>query len=141
MCCDRAWSTHTWGVFGRDRGGRSADLIFKRGRREWRRSIRLPFLVVLAAFGLLALIVWRFTPYGGFGAGLVLGLVIGMTAWAWDQPPPFVENWRQGRDGERRTARQLRRLRHEGWLAWHDLRDDYGNVDHLVLGRGGVFLL
>src|SRR5207245_893836 len=43
--------------------------------------------------------------------------------------------------GERQTAKQLRKLRGEGWLARHDLRDQYGNLDHLVVGPGGVFLL
>src|SRR5919201_4250434 len=28
-----------------------------------------------------------------------------------------------------------------GWSVWHDLADDYGNIDHLVIGPGGVFLL
>src|SRR5207244_11258403 len=118
----------------RDRAGRSADLIFQAARRDWRRGIRLPLALIVVAIALLALPVWLFTPYGGFGAGLVLGVILGMAAWAWDQPPPFVEHWRLGRDGERQTAKQLRKLRGEGWLARHDLRDQYGNLDHLVVG-------
>src|SRR5947209_7968818 len=71
----------------RDRAGRSADLIFQAARRDWRRGIRLPLALIVVAIALLALPVWLFTPYGGFGAGLVLGVILGMAAWAWDQPP------------------------------------------------------
>jgi hypothetical protein len=103
--------------------------------------LRLRLALVMAGLGSLALPVWLFTSYGGFGAGVVVGAVVGMAAWVWDQPPPFVEKWRLGRDGERETSKQLRKLRGEGWFARHDLDDRYGNLDHLVVGPGGVFLL
>jgi hypothetical protein len=132
---------HCQDVLGRHRAGRSADRIFRAARRGWRREIRLRLAFVVVTLGLFALPVWLFTPYGGFGAGVVLGAVVSLAAWVWDQPPPFVENWRLGRDGERRTEKELRRLRSEGWFARHDLGSEYGNLDHLVVGPGGVFLL
>lgn len=125
----------------RDAAGRSADLIFRSARREWRRAIQLRLMLVVVAFALLALPVSLFTPDGGFGAGLVLGIILGMAAWAWDQPPPFVERWPQGRDGERQTARELKELRRDGWIARHDLRSTHGNTDHLLVGPDDVFVL
>jgi hypothetical protein len=50
--------------------------------------------------------------------------------------------WRRGAEGEEEVARRLRRLP-DDWLALHDLPigDRGANVDHLVIGPGGVFTL
>jgi hypothetical protein len=43
---------------------------------------------------------------------------------------------------ERKTAKALRRLPKEEWRVWHDLlREDGTNIDHVVVGVAGVFLL
>jgi hypothetical protein len=47
----------------------------------------------------------------------------------------------RGADGERRTARALRDLEGEGWHAFHDRDARYGNLDHVIVGTAGVFLL
>jgi hypothetical protein len=54
-----------------------------------------------------------------------------------------ARNWARGARGERRTARQLRRLARHGWVIFHDLAvpGSGANADHLVIGPGGVFLL
>lgn len=50
--------------------------------------------------------------------------------------------WRRGADGEERVARSLSRLP-TGWYVFHDLTVGSGgaNLDHLVIGPGGVFVL
>lgn len=50
--------------------------------------------------------------------------------------------WRRGADGEERVARSLSRLP-KGWYVFHDLTVGSGgaNLDHLVIGPGGVFVL
>src|SRR6266536_1462083 len=50
--------------------------------------------------------------------------------------------WRRGAKGEQRTARRLRRLG-RGWTVFHDLAipGSRANVDHLVIGPPGVFLV
>jgi hypothetical protein len=125
----------------RQRAGRSADEIFQKGRREWRKSILVRLAAVLIACSPVAIVAWLFAPHGEFFAGMVVGGLLAIAIWVWDEPPPFVENWRLGRDGERATAKELRKLKPEGWTAQHDLADKYGNLDHVVIGPGGVFLL
>jgi Nuclease-related domain len=54
-----------------------------------------------------------------------------------------VTAWRRGADGERRTARLLDRLTCEGYVVFHDLAlpGSPVNVDHLVIGPTGVFVI
>jgi hypothetical protein len=56
-------------------------------------------------------------------------------------PPGWIENWQTGALGEQATAKRLALLEHEGWIVLHDLRHGERNVDHVVVGPGGVFLL
>jgi hypothetical protein len=51
--------------------------------------------------------------------------------------------WRRGAAGERRTARLLRRLERDGYVSFHDLAvpESTANVDHLVIGPSGVFVV
>ena len=39
------------------------------------------------------------------------------------------------------TERELRSVERQGWVVAHDLQGRFGNVDHLVVGPGGVYLL
>jgi Nuclease-related domain len=58
-----------------------------------------------------------------------------------ESPPWHIEKWRVGEEGERRMAKALRHVGPE-WEAWHDLPGRNGtNVDHVVLGTAGLFLL
>lgn len=59
----------------------------------------------------------------------------------WDEQPEVISKWRRGAEGERRTAKALRRLPRRGWHVRHDLASRFGNVDHVVVGPSGVFLL
>jgi hypothetical protein len=51
--------------------------------------------------------------------------------------------WRDGARGERATARRLRRLERDGYTILHDVAvpGSRANVDHLVIGPGGVFVV
>jgi hypothetical protein len=92
----------------------------------------------------------------GAGAGLLgsllasrLGLVVGglaATAAGWRlrfRPSPDAVAWRRGAAGERRTARLLDPLERQGWAVLHDLAvpGSRANLDHLVIGPGGVFVI
>jgi len=76
---------------------------------------------------------------------LVLGALAAMAV-GWMlrfQPSPDTVAWRRGAAGERRTARVLAALEGEGWAVLHDLAvpRSRANIDHLVIGPGGVFVV
>jgi Nuclease-related domain len=101
---------------------------------------------------------WRVAFILGVGAagGVVgslpaprLGLVLGglaATAAGWGlrfRTSPDAVAWRRGAAGERRTARLLSHLEQQGWVVLHDLAvpGSRANLDHLVIGPGGVFVI
>ena len=59
------------------------------------------------------------------------------------RPSPDAVAWRRGAAGERRTARLLGPLERHGWAVLHDLAvpGSRANLDHLVIGPGGVFVI
>jgi Nuclease-related domain len=88
---------------------------------------------------------------GGLGRLVVprLGLVVGVLAamvvgWGLRfRPSPEAIAWRRGAAGEQRTARLLGPLERQGWAVLHDLAvpGSQANLDHLVIGPGGVFVV
>ena len=51
-------------------------------------------------------------------------------------------NWRRGAVAEQTIGELLNQLRYEGWIVMHDIEQEYeGNVDHLLSGPGGVFMV
>ena len=77
--------------------------------------------------------------------GLVLGVLAAVAA-GWGlrfRPSPDAIAWRRGAAGERRTARLLGPLERHGWAVLHDLAvpGSRANIDHLVIGPGGVFVI
>jgi hypothetical protein len=101
---------------------------------------------------------WRVAATLGIGAGagllasliaprlvLVLGGLAAVAA-GWGlrfRPSPEAIAWRRGAAGERRTARLLGPLEQLGWVLLHDLAvpGSRANIDHLVIGPGGVFVV
>jgi hypothetical protein len=101
---------------------------------------------------------WRVAAILGIGVGggvlgsLLaprLGLVVAalaVVAVGWGlrfRPSPDAVAWRRGAAGERRTARLLAPLERQGWAILHDLAvpRSRANLDHLVIGPGGVFVI
>jgi hypothetical protein len=59
------------------------------------------------------------------------------------RPSEAARSWQRGAAGERRTARLLRRVARDGFV-FHDLAapgNSRANVDHLVIGPSGVFVI
>jgi hypothetical protein len=82
----------------------------------------------------------------GAGRGLVViaavGLVVGLGAWRiWPRDDP--DRWLRGSAGERATASLLAGLARRRWIVLHDRALPYGraNVDHLVIGPSGVWVV
>jgi hypothetical protein len=93
-------------------------------------------LVVVAAY--LASRVWPEASWMlGFFGGVALTFFL-LMRWS---PPGWIENWEVGALGEEATGRQLAKLDSTRWSVIHDVDTGRGNVDHLVIGPGGVFVL
>jgi hypothetical protein len=125
--------------------GRSALAAARRRRSEelaaWTRTLvwRAP-LVAAAGLVVQVLAAQAGLPWAG-----LLGLgVAPLVAWRLRfRPSEQVTAWRRGAQGERRTARLLDRLVRDGYVVFHDLAvpDSPANVDHLVIGPTGVFVI
>lgn len=51
-------------------------------------------------------------------------------------------NWLLGARAERNVGAELHRLRADGWLVLHGYKRDWGgDIDHIVCGPGGVFMI
>jgi hypothetical protein len=127
------------------RPGGSAQARWRRLRAaEWAAWTRtLPWrVVVLLGIGLGGGVLGRqLAPRWGLFLG---GLVAMVTGWGlWFRPSPDAVAWRRGAAGERRTARLLDPLERHGWAVLHDLAvpRSRANIDHLVVGPGGVFVI
>jgi Nuclease-related domain len=127
------------------RPGGSAQAAWRRLRAAewttWTRTLPRRIAVILgigAAGGLLG-------SLPGSRLGLVLGALAAVAA-GWGlrfKPSPDAIAWRRGAAGERRTARLLDPLERQGWAILHDLAvpGSHANIDHLVIGPGGVFVV
>jgi hypothetical protein len=128
------------------RPGRSAQLEYRRRRAlelaAWTPSLawRAP---LVAAAGLVSYTLAA--QVGRPRAGLVGLAVAALVGWRLRfQPSEHARTWQRGAAGERRTARLLRRLARDGFVVFHDLAvpgNTSANVDHLVLGPTGVFVI
>jgi hypothetical protein len=77
----------------------------------------------------------------GFISGVAWGASFSVWVALRNSPPSFVENWQRGAWGEEFTADELAKLPKAEWDPIHDLPDRNGNIDHVVLGPAGIFLL
>jgi len=59
------------------------------------------------------------------------------------RPSEQARTWQRGAHGERHTAHLLDRLTRDGYVAFHDLAmpDSPANIDHLLIGPTGVFVI
>lgn len=112
--------------------------------RAWRKRKKRFFLAVTlicVSVVLFCLIGWHLWPSQAFVFGLWAGAATAFWLMARHSPPAWIEQWQQGAFGEQATGRQLKKLEREGWIVLHDLPRGSGNVDHVLVGPGGVFVL
>jgi hypothetical protein len=125
--------------------GRSALTQYRRRRAEelaaWTRSLAW-WAPIVAAAGLVvgALADQAGLPWAGL-VGLAIAVLVGWRLRF--RPSEQARAWRRGAHGERETARVLDRLARDGYVVLHDLAmpGSSANVDHLVLGPSGVFVI
>jgi hypothetical protein len=123
------------------RPGASAEAEYRRHRGAERAAwaCGLPWRagVVLAA-GSVGTLAAQLAPRLAGPAGLLAAAAL---AWMLRfRVSPATSALRRGAAGERRTARLLRPLEDRGWVVLHDLAipGSAANIDHLVIGPGGV---
>jgi hypothetical protein len=99
-------------------------------------------LLVRAALTLLAFVVvgWLWSWWAAVVVAALVAVVDTVYRWRTHEA---VRTWRKGAAGERRTARMLRPLTRRGYAVLHDraLPTGRANVDHLVIGPAGVFVV
>jgi hypothetical protein len=113
-------------------------------RRSWLRRNRPLFFALGAITGAVIVVTFlagRAFPAAGWLLGFLAGAVTTTLSLLRASPPGWIENWQVGALGERATARRLRLLEPQGWVILHDLQAGQGNIDHIAVGPGGVFLL
>ena len=54
---------------------------------------------------------------------------------------PVLDRWDRGATGEETVGEFLAPLADEGWHAFHDVATGRGNIDHVVIGPGGLFTI
>jgi hypothetical protein len=86
--------------------------------------------------------------------GVLVGVIAGFTSWtfaiaevavivsllALDRlATPVIDRWDRGATGEEHVGHILETLAKDGWWVVHDFNTGRGNIDHIVVGPGGVF--
>jgi hypothetical protein len=110
-------------------------------RARWIHSLPWRVAAVLAAGVTAGLVA---TQVASDLAGLLAVAVAAGLGWRLRfRPSPDTLAWRRGAAGERRTARLLAPLERRGWAILHDLAipGTAANIDHLVIGPGGVLVV
>ena len=125
--------------------GASAQAEYRRRRAvelaAWTRSLPWRAAAVLAAGLGAGLLAAQLVPRLAGSAGLATAAVL---AWALRfRVSTDTWAWRRGAVGERRTARLLAPLERHGWAVLYDLAipGSAANIDHLVIGAGGVLVI
>jgi Nuclease-related domain len=125
----------------RPRAGAYAEQRYRRGLRSWRAGNRWLFAALCGPFvaaGIVTgILIW---DYLAWTAGFVAGAFTTLWITFRDTPPRYVENWREGAEGERKAEKALSPLERDGWHVVHDIQNGRGNYDHVAVGPSGVYL-
>lgn len=124
--------------------GASAQHKYTTLTRAWRKRKRKMLAAVTGVCGsvfVVSVVGWHVWPSLAFMFGLWAGASMSFWLMARNSPPAWIEQWQQGAFGEQATGKQLKKLEREGWMVLHDLPRETGNVDHVLVGPGGVFVL
>lgn len=76
-----------------------------------------------------------------WGAGLIAGCVVGISGQLAELAPEHLRRRQRGILGERRTRKALGKLEREGWKVRHSIDVGRGDIDHLVTGPNGVYVI
>lgn len=99
---------------------------------------------MLALIGLLLLILLGAGPLLGLRGSALIGVelaVLGAIVVANRVYEPRFDRWLRGAQGEESVGAILDGLGADGWHAIHDVSLGRGNVDHILIGPGGIFAI
>jgi hypothetical protein len=96
---------------------------------------------IAAATLIGSVVLSRAEPSWAYWCGVGAGAVMTLTVALYNTPPGWVEHWQEGAWGEEWTAKETGKLTIAGWVVLHDLRRGAANIDHVLIGPGGVFVL
>jgi hypothetical protein len=126
------------------KAGSSAQSVYETQRKAWIDRNRRVFRILDAITALViiaSIVLWQAWQPSGWCAGLLAGMALCFNLSARLNPPTWIEQWQSGAFGEQRTARELSKLG-DDWLVVHDLQRRNGaNIDHVLVGPPGVYLL
>jgi hypothetical protein len=121
------------------------------GQYRWRRALELAAWTrtlawrapLVATVGLAGTML---VSQAGLAKAPLAGLAVAaLTGWRLRfRPSKQARAWQRGAAGERQTALLLDRLTRDGYVVFHDLAvpgNARANVDHLVIGPTGVFVI
>ncbi|MEP7283887.1 MAG: nuclease-related domain-containing protein [Rubrivivax sp.] len=112
--------------------------------RLWEDKIENWALLALVMLVLAAMEWYRYfrptPPEPWLVSVIALGLV-GFAAFRFLRLRPKMRELRQGAEGERAVGQFLDRLRVDGYHVFHDVLADGFNLDHVVIGPGGIFTI
>ena len=127
------------------RPGASAQAEYRRRRAAelaaWTRTLPWRAAIVLTAGAAVWLLAAQVLP--GLSALAGVAVAAGLAWRLRFRVSADTLAWRRGAAGERRTARLLAPLERRGWAVLHDLAipGTQANIDHLVIGPGGVLVI
>jgi hypothetical protein len=113
------------------------------GEHARARGLALNNRLVLLVIGALAILLAAGPVFGLSGFPLIfvelvaLGAMFAANRWY----SPRIDRWLRGAEGERQVGMALAELTVDGWMALHDVSLGRGNVDHILIGPGGIFTI
>ncbi len=127
----------------RRRAGASAAREYARLTREWRERNRRVFrgAAVLCGAVVAVALALGLGELRGWLSGLVAGMALAFVILMRETPPPWIGHYLTGAAGEERTAKAVEPLLRDGWFIAHDLDRGRFNIDHVLVGPAGVFVL
>lgn len=114
---------------------------FAKAQESQHARVALAFLVLAVAAAALVVVV---VLQGGAGPLTLLALLFVAVAsrTIFDDRLDARIRWGKGGNGEAAVGAELETLRRQGFIVMHDLENGFaGNVDHLVSGPTGVFIV
>ncbi len=122
---------------------RTAGALHAAGESAQFRAIELDTrLLAIAVASLLSLLLaaWLL-DFRGLPLVLIELTLIAVMVLAYRVLDPQIAKWLQGARGERVVGAEIENLAPDGWHALHDVCLGRGNVDHVLIGPGGIFTI